>query len=220
MKQEVRLVTIIDPAVKCDQNYSLFKDGLKNNCFCTYPNGSLLKAPVWAGWSAFPDFTDPKVRSWWGDHYAKWLDLGVSGFWHDMNEPSAFALTGDLTLPLQTHHALEGQKGNHQQAHNLYGLLMNRAGFEALRRHLPHKRPWLLSRSGWAGVGHYAWCWTGDCESSWQSLRQTIATVLGMGLSGIPFSGPDIGGFSGSPTPELYLRWFQMATFLPFLAIR
>lgn len=216
LNQGVHLVTIIDPAVKCDPNYFLFLDGLKKNCFCSLPNGFLLKAPVWAGWSAFPDFTDPEVRSWWGDHYAKWLDLGVSGFWHDMNEPSAFTLTGDLTLPLQTRHALEGQKGNHLQAHNLYGLLMNRAGYEALRRHRPDKRPWLLSRSGWAGVGRYAWCWTGDCESSWQSLRQTIPTTLGMGLSGIPFSGPDIGGFSGSPTPELYLRWFQMAAFLPF----
>jgi len=62
----------------------------------------------------------------------------------------------------------------------------------------------------------YAWNWTGDVESSWAALRQTIAIMLGLGLSGIPYTGSDIGGFSGDPSSELYLRWFQMAAFTPF----
>ncbi len=121
-EEGVHLVTIIDPAIKCDLNYSLFQEGLKNGYFCTLPNGKVIKAPVWAGWSAFPDFTNPKVRTWWGDQYAHLLNIGVSGFWHDMNEPSAFTLKGDLTLPLQTCHDLDGHNGDHLQAHNLYGL--------------------------------------------------------------------------------------------------
>jgi len=94
--------------------------------------------------------------------------------------------------------------------------LMNRAGFEALRRLAPDRRPWLLSRSGWAGLQRYAWTWTGDTESSWAALRKTIPTVLGLSLSGIPYSGPDIGGYLGSPSPELYVRWFQLAALMPF----
>jgi alpha-glucosidase len=93
---------------------------------------------------------------------------------------------------------------------------MNRAGYEALRTLRPERRPWLVTRSGWAGVQRYAWNWTGDIESSWEALRLTIPTILGLGMSGLPFTGPDVGGFSGAPSAELYMRWFQMAAFLPF----
>jgi Glycosyl hydrolases family 31 len=62
----------------------------------------------------------------------------------------------------------------------------------------------------------YAWTWTGDIASTWSALKQTISTVLGLGLSGIPYSGPDIGGFQGNPSPEPYLRWFQICCFLMF----
>src|SRR3989304_1833466 len=123
---------------------------------------------------------------------------------------------GDRTLPQPARHSMEGRGGDHREAHNLYGLLMNRAGYEALRRQRPQHRPFVLTRSGWAGIQRYAWNWTGDVEGSWRGLRQTVATVLGLGLSGVPYTGPDIGGFSGSPSVELYVRWFQLAAFLPF----
>jgi alpha-glucosidase len=111
---------------------------------------------------------------------------------------------------------MEGRGGDHQEAHNLYGLLMGRAGYEALRRQEPDRRPFILSRSGWAGLQRYAWSWTGDTLSTWAMLRRTVSTVLGLSLSGIPYTGPDIGGFNGFPSTELYLRWFQLAAFLPF----
>ena len=133
-----------------------------------------------------------------------------------MNEPTSFTAWGDMTLPETTQHAMEGRGGDHREAHNLYGLLMNRAGYEAFQRHFPNRRPWILSRSGWAGMQRYAWSWTGDIETSWAALQLTISTVLGMGLSGQPYCGPDIGGFSGNPSAELYLRWLQMAVFMPF----
>jgi alpha-glucosidase len=93
---------------------------------------------------------------------------------------------------------------------------MAKAGFEAMRKFRPDKRPWLLTRSGWAGIQRYSWHWTGDTETSWTSLRQTVAAVLGLGFSGVPFTGPDIGGFSGAPDAELFIRWHQLAAFLPF----
>ena len=214
--QGVRLVVILDPGVKHDPNYPVFRKGLAEGVFCTLPDGRPLLAPVWPGWCAFPDFSDPDVRAWWGDRYADLLAMGVAGIWHDMNEPTTFAAWGEPTLPRCTRHALEGRGGDHRECHNLYGLLMNRAGYAALRRLRPQRRPFLLTRSGWAGVQRYAWHWTGDVESSWAALRQTVATVLGLALSGIPYTGPDIGGFSGAPSTELYVRWFQLATFLPF----
>jgi alpha-glucosidase len=214
--QGVRIVTILDPGVKRDTQFDVYSEGLTEDVFCKFPDGKTTYGLVWPGWCAFPDFTRAETRVWWGSYYKRLLDIGVAGFWHDMNEPAAFAAWGDYTLPLNTRHDLEGSEGDHRQAHNLYGLFMNRSGYEALRKFRPDRRPWIVSRSGWAGIQRYAWHWTGDTESTWRSLRMTISMVLNLGLSGVPFVGPDVGGFSGSPDAELYLRWFQLATFLPF----
>jgi alpha-glucosidase len=212
----INLVTILDPGVKVDRSYSVFQDGLRQGMFCTLPNGRPMLSVVWPGWVYFPDFTDPDARHWWGSYYPRLLDQGIAGIWHDMNEPTTFTPWGDKTFPLLTRHTLETQEGDHLEAHNLYALLMNRAGFEALKKHQPGKRPWLLSRAGYAGGQRYAWNWTGDVETSWEALRQTVATMLGLSLSGFAFTGSDIGGFSGTPDSELYLRWFQLSTFSPF----
>jgi alpha-glucosidase len=215
-EQDIRLVPILDVGVKQDPRYFLYRQGLEGDMFCTLPGGKPLVGLVWPGWSVYPDFTDPKVRAWWGEQYSFLLDAGMAGIWHDMNEPTSFAAWGEFMPPLAMRHNMEGRGGDHRQAHNLYALLMNRAGWEALRLQRPEQRPWIISRSGWAGHQRYAWNWTGDTESTWGALRMTIGTVLGMGLSGFPFTGSDIGGFSGNPSAELYLRSFQMAAFLPF----
>jgi alpha-glucosidase len=212
----IKTVTILDPGVKKDPDYDIYQEGLNNNLYVKNANGKPLYGVVWPGWSAYPDFTDPKTRQWWGSLYPRLLDLGVAGFWHDMNEPASFASWGDPTLPLTAQHELEGRKGQHAEAHNLYGLLMARAGYEALHQHLPNHRPWIFTRAGWAGLQRYAWSWTGDTETSWATLRMTVPEIIGLGLSGLPFSGPDIGGFSSHPSAELYTRWFQLATFMPF----
>ncbi len=214
-REGVRLVAIVDPGVKVDPGYGVYRQGHEQGRFCTLPDGTEVHAPVWPGWAAFPDFTDPEVRRWWGDRYRVLLEAGIAGFWNDMNEPAAFVDRGDPTLPLATRHALEGLGGDHRAAHNVYGLLMVRAGYEGVRRLDPQRRPFFLSRSGWAGIQRYAWVWTGDCRSDWAGLRASVATVLNLGLSGIPFVGVDVGGFHGRPSPELFARWVQLGTFLP-----
>ncbi|WP_414621298.1 TIM-barrel domain-containing protein [Calothrix sp. CCY 0018] len=215
--KDIRLITIINPGVKSENNNKLFEEGRAQGVFCKQPNGQPILAPVWGGMCAFPDFTDPQARHWWSRQYEYLLDLGIAGFWHDMNEPGVFTLWGDSTLPAySTQHSMEGRGGDHREAHNVYGLLQAQAGYEALCEYQPEKRPFIVSRSGWAGLQRYAWTWTGDVETSWAGLQQTIPTLLNLGLSGIPYSGPDIGGFKGNPSAELYLRWFQMACFVPF----
>jgi alpha-glucosidase len=215
-REGVRIVTILDPGVKADKRYQIYKEGRDHSYFCKLPDGRDLLAPVWPGICSWPDFTDPEVRTWWMGHYPRLLDQGIAGIWHDMNEPAAFVAWGDPTFPLSTRHHMEGRGAYHSEAHSVYGLTMNKAGHEALRKAQPEKRPFLVSRSGWAGSQRYAWAWTADVSSSWEALRQCISSILGLGISGIPFAGTDIGGFSGEPSPELYLRWFQMATFHPF----
>jgi alpha-glucosidase len=217
LEHGVQFVTILNPGVKFSRKSNLFLEGCILDAFCRLPNGRLVVAPVWPGWCVFPDFTNPAVRHWWSRQYRFLLDTGVAGFWHDMNEPAAFIAWGDRSLPPRaTQHHMEGRGGNHLEAHNLYGLLQAQAAYESLCQTRPHQRPFIVSRAGWAGLQRYAWTWTGDIACTWTALRQTISTVLGLGLSGIPYSGPDIGGFQGNPSPELYLRWFQMCSFFIF----
>jgi alpha-glucosidase len=217
LEHGVQFVTILNPGVKFSRKSNLFLEGCVLDAFCRLPNGRLVAAPVWPGWCVFPDFTNPAVRRWWSRQYEFLLNTGVAGFWHDMNEPAAFIVWGDRSLPARaTQHHMEGRGGNHLEAHNLYGLLQAQAAYESLCQSRPEQRPFIVSRAGWAGLQRYAWTWTGDIACTWTALRQTISTVLGLGLSGIPYSGPDIGGFQGNPSPELYLRWFQMCSFFTF----
>ncbi|MBV8387161.1 MAG: hypothetical protein JO155_10250 [Acidimicrobiia bacterium] len=213
----VKVVSIIDPGVARGKGFDVFAEGENADAFCRMPTGRLAPAVVWPGRAAVPDFTADKARRWWAGQYKRLTDFGVAGAWHDMNEPTAISLIGGSNPPLGMRHDMDGRGGDHAEAHNIYGLLMDRAGHEALAQHRPGRRPFVLSRAGWAGVQRWAWSWTGDTETAWSALRQTIPTVLGLGLSGLPYTGPDIGGYHGSPDAELYVRWFELATFLPFM---
>lgn len=213
--QGFKVVTIIDPGVKADRNYRVFQDGRARGMFCRYPDGRVFIGPVWPGNCAFPDFTDPRVRQWWGDLHRELLEAGVDGIWDDMNEPALFGEDG-ATIPGPVRHDLDGAGGDHRRAHNLYGLNMARATAEGLARHRPDRRPFVITRSGWTGIQRYAAHWTADNRSDWASLRQTLPMVLNLGLSGVAVTGADIGGFEGFATGELFARWLQMSVFFPF----
>jgi alpha-glucosidase len=211
----VRLVSIVDPAVKAEPGWDVYDSGARCDAFVRDAQGREVRGLVWPGEAVFPDFTDPRVRTWWGGLYRERLAQGFSGVWHDMNEPASFAAFGDPTLPRSARHSLEGRGGDHREAHNVYALAMARAGYEGMRELRPKLRPFLFSRSGWAGMQRYGGSWSGDVTTGWPGLRASLSLVLGLGLCGVPYSGPDVGGFTGSPSPELYLRWFQLGAWLP-----
>ncbi|MEV1046640.1 glycoside hydrolase family 31 protein [Streptomyces sp. NPDC049916] len=214
----VRLVSIVDPAVKAEPGDAVFDAGRavgERGAYVRDAQGRVVVGEVWPGPCVYPDFTDPVVREWWGSLYEERLAQGFSGVWHDMNEPVSFAAFGDPSLPRSARHVLEGAGGDHREAHNVYGLAMARAGYEGLLRLRPEERPFLFSRSGWVGMQRYGGTWSGDVSTGWPGLRASLSLVLGLGLCGVPYSGPDVGGFDGFPSPELYLRWFQLGAYLP-----
>jgi alpha-glucosidase len=212
-EEGVRTVVIVDPGVKVDPGYFVCADGLANDTFCKLPDGTLYSGPVWPGECYFPDFSNHVVREWWGAFFQPLVQAGIAGFWNDMNEPVVFP---GATFPDEVQHRADAGITDHRVVHNVYGQLMAQATTEGIRRHNPAERPFTISRSGYAGIQRHALTWTGDNESSWEHLRLCIPMVLNIGLSGQPFSGPDIGGFSGDCDGELLTRWTQVGAFLPF----
>ena len=222
-EQGFHVVTIVDPHPKKEPGYRPYDEGLAGDHFVKTPDGSVLEGPVWPsgaaknpGNSVFPDFTRKATREWWGGLYKDLLDIGVAGIWNDMNEPAVWVHPQD-SMPLDTRHDGEGQPTDHREAHNVYGLLNSRSTFEGLARLRPDARPFVLTRSTFAGGQRYAAVWPGDNTADWSSLRQSLPTLMGLGLGGFAFVGADIGGFAHYPSPELFTRWIQAGVFNPFM---
>ncbi len=220
--QGFRIVTIIDPGVKIDPEYTVYRDGLDKNMYIRQPSGELFRGYVWPGAAVFPDFTRPEVRQWWGDWHRSLLDQGVSGIWTDMNEPTSFdrpfsAGIGVVgTIATDCPQGPADEQTSHAEVHNLYGSGMAQATHEGMLRHRANERPFVLTRSGFAGVQRWSACWMGDNSSVWEHLEMTMPQLMNMGLSGAPFAGTDIGGFFGNCNGELLARWLQLGALVPF----
>ncbi|WP_224365419.1 glycoside hydrolase family 31 protein [Hyalangium versicolor] len=230
--QGVKLVTIIDPGVKAEPGYRVYDEALANDYLVRNDRGNVLYGEVWPKPAAFPDFTQESVRKWWGKLHREFLEAGVAGFWNDMNEPACFKLLngqdtfsintaqavdlGKVEGPTLPHDARHGDK-RHLEVHNVYALGMAKAAFEGQRELAPERRPFVLTRAGFAGIQRYSAVWTGDNSSYWAHLELSIAMMLGLGLSGVAFTGADIPGFLGKANGEMLVRWSQLGTFYPMM---
>jgi alpha-glucosidase len=221
-KQHFHLVNITDLHIAHvpNQGYAPYETGKAADHFVKNPDGSEFVGIVWPGPAVFPDFTRAQTREWWGGLYQEFVQDGVAGFWNDMNEPSVFD-GPDKTMPLNTVHRIEEpgfatRTATHAEIHNAVGLENARATFEGLLKLRPDERPFVLTRATYAGGQRYGFTWTGDNSATWNHLRLATQMVLNLGVSGISFVGADVGGFNGSPPPELLTRWVELAAFSPF----
>lgn len=211
-----KVAVIVDPGIKVDSSYAAYRSGLEAHVFVHNPDGSTYRGAVWPGICAFPDFTSPVARTWWGNQFGPLVEAGVRGFWNDMNEPSVFNVPSK-TIDLAAIHDAEGRPATHAQVHNIYGMEMVRGTYEGVRRLLPNERPFLLTRASYAGGERYSAAWTGDNVASWEHLAMAIPMCLNMSISGQPFVGADIGGFIGHPSGELFARWLELGVFTPLM---
>jgi alpha-glucosidase len=219
LEQGFRMVSIVDPGVKVDEEYPAYQEGVAGDYFVKNPDGTVHEGVVWPGTTAYPDFHKEATRRWWGDrHQEAYFDKGIAGIWNDMNEPSSFIQNevGERTLPHNARQGEDGRQVDHKDVHNAYGFRMNQTTYEAWKRLRPARRPFILTRSGAQGIQRYAAVWMGDNHSWWEHIIQHMTTCTGMGLSGVPFVGCDIGGFSANPNGELVARWIQLGAFTPF----
>jgi alpha-glucosidase len=211
-----KTVVMIDPGIKVDPDYWVFKEGQDNKYFCRRGDDYFMEGFVWPGRCQFPDYTNPKVREWWGTLYKGLVEDGVAGFWNDMNEPAVF---GRGTFPDDVRHHYEGYRGSHRKAHNIYGMQMVRATYEGLHKLYKNKRPFTITRAAYSGTQRYASVWTGDNVATWEHLRIGVLQLQRLSVSGLSFCGTDIGGFTGNPDGELYTRWMQFGVFSPFMRV-
>lgn len=219
--QGFKSVAILDPGIKVDARYSVYQSGLREDVFLKLPNGRPVTAPVWPGMCHFPDFTRPAAREWWAGHVRHLVEtVPFAGLWNDMNEPAVIAYRAGITLPDAVQHDWEGLGRSHAGGgHNVYGMLMARATREGMAQARPDARPFVMTRAAYAGAHRYTSSWTGDNAATWDHLRLSISMVLNCGLSGMAFTGPDVGGFAGEPDGELFARWMQAASLLPYFRV-
>jgi alpha-glucosidase len=220
-KEDFHVVAITDLHIANlpGRNYAPYDSGMAGDHFVKNPDGSVYTGKVWPGPSVFPDFTRQQTRAWWGTLYSGLRHDGVEGFWNDMNEPSVFD-SANKTMPENAVHRIDEpgfaqRTASHAEIHDVYGMENSRATYEGLRALDPGIRPFVLTRATYAGGQRYAATWTGDNSSSWNHLRLSTSMLENLGLSGFAFSGADVGGYAGTPSPELLTKWLEVAAFQP-----
>uniref|UniRef100_A0A803T1X0 Glucosidase alpha, neutral C n=1 Tax=Anolis carolinensis TaxID=28377 RepID=A0A803T1X0_ANOCA len=216
MKKKRKLVVILDPHIKVDPLYTIYSQGKERGYFVKDRKGGDFEGICWPGSSSYLDFTNPKVRDWYAELFAFKTYKGSTEIlfaWNDMNEPSVFR-GAELTMQKDAVHY-----GNweHREVHNLYGFYQQMATAEGLiRRSGNLERPFVLTRSFFAGSQRYGAVWTGDNKAEWSYLKISIPMLLTLSIAGISFCGADVGGFVGDPEPELFVRWYQAGALQPF----
>ncbi|MDD7795279.1 glycoside hydrolase family 31 protein [Clostridium sp. 'White wine YQ'] len=211
----VKVIAIVDPGVKLDEDYEVYNRGLQGNHFVKNYDGKLTFEKVWPGISAFPDFSNKDAREWWKDELKNFISIGIDGIWNDMNEPAAFNEEG--TLDEKCLH--DGDYGvmEHKEFHNLYGREMSRCSKEAQEELRENKRSFSMTRATFAGGQRYSSVWTGDNRSLWSQMRMSMTMNANLGMSGFSFVGNDIGGFCLDTNEELFIRWMELGSFLPIM---
>ena len=213
----IRLITIVDPGVKHqpEGGYPVYDEGAKKDFFLRQTDGSVYVGEVWPGKSTFVDYTKEDARRWWGGLHHTLTDVGVAGIWTDMNEPADFR---DPTGKLHENIRFDdlGQQTPYNGLRNTFALNMARATYEGLQRLQPDRRPFVITRAGYAGIQRYAVKWTGDNNATFASLALNVPMFASLGLSGQTFVGADIPGFIGRGDGELLARSYQIGAFSPF----
>ncbi|MGT2615906.1 glycoside hydrolase family 31 protein [Clostridium perfringens] len=211
----IRTITIIDPGVKVDEEYLVFKRGKEGNHFTKKLDGEMFIGAVWPGDSAFPDFSNKYCREWWKSELKKFIsEHGMDGIWNDMNEPCVFNNDHKTMLETCLHNSDNGVI-EHKEFHNRYGFEMSRCSKEAQEELHPNERGFSMTRATYAGGQRYSSVWTGDNMSLWSQMRMSISMNANLGISGFSFVGNDVSGFGLDSSEELFIRWMEMGPFIP-----
>ncbi|XP_060790248.1 neutral alpha-glucosidase C isoform X1 [Neoarius graeffei] len=215
-RKKRKLVVINDPHIKADPDWPFFCEARDGGHFVKDRDGGIYHGTCWPGDSCYLDFSSSRTRSWYARHFSldKYKGSTESLFvWNDMNEPSVF-FGPEQTMPKDVVHCSGWE---HRELHNLYGFFQHMATVEGLiTRSGGLERPFVLSRSFFAGSQRMGAIWTGDNVATWEYLKISIPMLLSLSITGMQFCGADVGGFVRDPDPELLVRWYQAGALQPF----
>ncbi|GAA2104431.1 alpha-xylosidase [Streptomyces albiaxialis] len=191
-EQGLRICVWINPYIA--QKSPLFAEAAALGHLVRRPDGSVWQWDMWQAGMGLVDFTSPAARAWYADKLRGLLGQGVDCFktdfgervptdvvWHDGSDP--------------------------ERMHNYYTHLYNRTVFETLTEERGEGEAVLFARSATAGGQQFPVHWGGDCESTFGAMAESLRGGLSLGLSGFGFWSHDIGGFEGTPSPEVFKRW-------------
>ena len=168
----------------------------------------------WGGRGVFVDYTKPETRAHWKQYIKDaLLRYGCESIWNDNCEYDSMVDKDAVVYG-------EGRETTIGAVKSVMSNLMCKLSDEAITEYHGNVRPYTVCRSGHAGIQRYAQVWAGDNLTCWEALKYNIATILGMGLSGVANHGCDVGGFYGpAPEEELFVRWVQSGIFFPRMSI-
>ncbi|KAH7883316.1 glycoside hydrolase family 31 protein [Phlebopus sp. FC_14] len=220
---ERRMVVIIDPHLKRAKDYPVYKIASDLEVIVKPKSGEgEYEGWCWPGSSSWIDFFNPASWDMWVDMFKvesidgkwSWTESTENiGIWNDMNEPTIFN-GPDVSMPRD---AIHYGGWEHRDVHNINGMLSTNQTYNALRqRSSPSKRPFVLSRSFYAGSHRFGAIWTGDNLGTWEHMAVGVKMVLANGIGGMGFVGADVGGYFGNPDPEMLVRWYAVGAFSPF----
>lgn len=218
------VVTIVDPHIKKDDAYEVCKILKEKDCFVKKKDdeGNLVPyiGHCWPGTSYYADFIN----------YEKLLPLYKQFFknedyffgfdniytWVDMNEPSVFD-SEEMTMPKTNLHFDGTQLVEHKEVHNIYGYFYQKVAYNSLKNRFDNKyRPFILSRSYYAGSQQNSFIWTGDNKATYEFMNNGIETNIINGLCGHSSCGSDVGGFINNPSAQLMKDWYSFGLFYMF----
>ncbi|MEP6784439.1 MAG: TIM-barrel domain-containing protein [Sphingomonadales bacterium] len=207
----VQLVPNIKPALL--RSHPRYAEAAAAGLFVADTDGVPIEVQFWDEVGSYIDFTNPDAARWWRKNLkAALLDNGIEATWNDNNEYEIWDARAQF-------HGF-GDPRAAAEMRPAQPLLMSRASRHAQMEAAPHKRPYVVTRSGMAGLQRYAQTWSGDNLTEWKTLRYNARMAIGLALSGVSNSGHDVGGFAGpAPAPELLLRWVQTGVLMPRFSI-
>ncbi|KAJ5786039.1 uncharacterized protein N7503_011251 [Penicillium pulvis] len=216
-ESERKLVVLIDPHIKNKDNYYVSQELNSKGLAVQNKDGDVYDGWCWPGSSNWVDCFNPAAVQWWNSlhKYDKFQGSMSNLFiWNDMNEPSVFN-GPETTMPKDNIHHGDWE---HRDIHNVNGITLVNATYQALleRKKGEVRRPFILTRSYYAGAQRMAAMWTGDNQATWDHLAMSLPMVLTNGIAGFPFAGADVGGFFHNPDKELLSRWYQAGIWYPF----